>query len=75
MWEDLLERSDAAGVGIRNIWIADVTQENQSSVLNEGKLGNDREYQTEPRCHCAHVGGSVMVRSPSRPSPHDQCFP
>lgn len=27
---------------IRSIWIADVAWQGQSSVLNEGKLGNDR---------------------------------
>jgi len=44
LWDELYERLRRSGVKIQGIWIADVAQEGQSSVLNEGKLGNDREY-------------------------------
>lgn len=43
LWEDIHARSKASGFRIRSIWIADVAQQGQSSVLNEGLLGNDRE--------------------------------
>ncbi|KAF2094885.1 hypothetical protein NA57DRAFT_80054 [Rhizodiscina lignyota] len=49
LWEDLLERTNAAGFAIRSIWIADVAQQGQSGVLNEGKLGNDPSWFDHPR--------------------------
>lgn len=42
LWEDMLQLSEKAGFRIRSIWIADVSQQGQSGVLNEDKLGNDR---------------------------------
>ena len=42
-WDELYRRSRRFGFSIRSIWIADVTQQGMSGVLNEGKLGNDRE--------------------------------
>lgn len=43
LWDELYLRSKANGFRIRSIWIADAAHQNQSSVLNEEKLGNDRE--------------------------------
>lgn len=43
-WDELLEISQQHGFKIRGIWIADVVHQGQSSVLNENKLGNDREF-------------------------------
>ena len=43
LWDELYQRLKGSGTSIQSIWIADVAQEGQSSVLNEGKLGNDRE--------------------------------
>lgn len=45
LWEELHARSKRQGFRIRSIWIADVAHQGQSSVLNEGLLGNDR------KCH------------------------
>jgi hypothetical protein len=42
LWDELLNRCDQFGFGIRGIWIADVVHQGWSSVLNEDKLGNDR---------------------------------
>ena len=38
----------AAGIRIRGIWIADVANQNQSGVLNEKLLGNDRKHFSRP---------------------------
>lgn len=43
LWDELLQRSNKLSFRIRGIWIADVAHQGQSSVLNEDKLGNDRE--------------------------------
>lgn len=43
LWEDLLKQSEKAGYGIRSIWMADVANQGASYVLNENKIGNDRE--------------------------------
>lgn len=46
LFDDLHERLAQDGnVRIRGIWIADVAWQGESSVLNEGKLGNDRELR------------------------------
>ena len=45
LWEDLLKQSEKAGYGIRSIWMADVANQGASYVLNENKIGNDREFQ------------------------------
>ena len=42
MWEELYQRLKTLGIPIRSIWIADQAHQGISSVLNEGKLGNDR---------------------------------
>lgn len=50
LFDDLHERLAREGnVRIRGIWIADVAWQGESSVLNEGKLGNDRESPTYSR--------------------------
>lgn len=42
LWDELLDRLQAKGIGIGNIFIADVAHQGTSGVLNEEKLGNDR---------------------------------
>lgn len=43
-WDELLRYTrTTGGVRIRGIWMADVSFQGASGVLNEGKLGNDRE--------------------------------
>ncbi|KAL2063009.1 hypothetical protein VTL71DRAFT_6081 [Oculimacula yallundae] len=49
LWEDLHARSKSNGFRIRSIWIADVAQQGQSGVLNEGLLGNDPAWSDHPR--------------------------
>ena len=44
LWEELLAQSKTSGFRIRGIWIADVAWQGASGVLNEDKLGNDREH-------------------------------
>ncbi|KAE8308111.1 toxin biosynthesis protein [Aspergillus transmontanensis] len=41
LWEDLLAHTTQNGVRIRGIWIADVTNQGASGILNEEHLGND----------------------------------
>ncbi|CAL3968776.1 unnamed protein product [Diplocarpon coronariae] len=49
LWEDLLARSKNNGFRIRSIWIADVAQQGQSAILNDGQLGNDPSWNDHPR--------------------------
>jgi len=44
LWEDLLSRLARRKLRIRSIWIADVAQQGQSGILNEGFLGNDPSW-------------------------------
>lgn len=44
MWDELHQKLKGKGINIRSIWIADVAHQGASGVLNEGKLGDDREY-------------------------------
>lgn len=44
MWEDLVRELRKQGLGVRGIWIADVAWQGQSGIINEDKLGNDREF-------------------------------
>jgi len=45
LWDALYEYMSKTGkTHISSIWIADVANQNHSSVINEGKLGNDREF-------------------------------
>ena len=48
LWDELCQRLKCSGTCIQGIWIADVAHEGRSSVLNEGKLGNDRELVWSP---------------------------
>lgn len=43
LWDDLYERLAKRNIHIHGIWIADVAHQGHSGVLNEEKLGNDRE--------------------------------
>ena len=49
LWDDIFARSKKNGFRIRSIWIADVAQQGQSSVLNEQLLGNDPSWSDHPR--------------------------
>lgn len=49
LWDDIHARSKKNGFRIRSIWIADVAQQGQSSVLNEQLLGNDPSWSDHPR--------------------------
>ncbi|PSN72778.1 alpha/beta-hydrolase [Corynespora cassiicola Philippines] len=49
LWDELLKRAEQYGFGIRGIWIADVVHQGWSSVLNEGKLGNDPAWLDHSR--------------------------
>ncbi|KAL8793499.1 MAG: hypothetical protein Q9195_003872 [Heterodermia aff. obscurata] len=41
LWDEVYFQAKACGISIGSIWIADVVQQGQSSVLNEDKLGSD----------------------------------
>lgn len=47
LWDDILLQARRHGLSIRNIWIADVSFQGQSSVINEALLGNDRKNSLE----------------------------
>ncbi|KAB8349600.1 hypothetical protein FH972_023624 [Carpinus fangiana] len=50
LWDELLAYSRRTKkFRIRSIWIADVAHQGKSSVLNEGKLGNDPSWYDHPR--------------------------
>jgi hypothetical protein len=44
LWDELYQRSAQSGIRIRSIWIADMWNQGQSGVLNEGIMGNDRVF-------------------------------
>ena len=44
LWDGILVRSRKDGFRIRGIWIADVSNQGQSGVLNEDRQGDDREH-------------------------------
>lgn len=44
MFDELVDAAGRADIKIRSIWLPDVWFGGQSAVLNEGKLGNDRQY-------------------------------
>ncbi|KAJ5085061.1 hypothetical protein N7532_009832 [Penicillium argentinense] len=44
LWDDMYERLRVHNRRIRSIWIADVVQQGQSSVLNEAILGDDPSW-------------------------------
>jgi hypothetical protein len=43
LWLEIHARSKANGFGIRGIWIADMTQQGASGILNEYLIGDDRK--------------------------------
>lgn len=74
LWDELYLRLKAKSVRIRNIWIADVAHQGQSSVLNEAKLGNDRGYSFPIQMH--HLTCySILAGSSPRSFPHGQPLP
>ncbi|MCJ1314199.1 hypothetical protein MMC25_007879 [Agyrium rufum] len=48
-WDDLYERSFAQNFTIGSIWIADVVNQGQSSILNEHTLGNEPNWRDASR--------------------------
>lgn len=44
LWDDLQKKMSAKGRRIRSIWMADMTNQGQSSILNERLLGNDPSW-------------------------------
>ncbi|KAJ9630805.1 hypothetical protein H2203_001330 [Taxawa tesnikishii (nom. ined.)] len=49
LWDEVYIRLKISNIRIRNIWIADVAHQGQSSVLNEDKLGDDPSWFDHPR--------------------------
>ncbi|KAI9839928.1 MAG: hypothetical protein M1819_000120 [Sarea resinae] len=49
LWDEILHRSSDCGIRIRNIWIADVSNQGASGVMNEDELGNDPSWGDHPR--------------------------
>ncbi|CAF9926713.1 MAG: hypothetical protein ALECFALPRED_003511 [Alectoria fallacina] len=49
LWDDLYRALRKQGQAIKGIWIADVSQQGMSGVLNEDKLGNDPSWNDHPR--------------------------
>ena len=64
LWDDILARSKKHGFRIRSIWVADVAQQGQSSVLNEPFLGNDPGWSDHPRdlLHLINMKRDLMPR-------------
>ncbi|KAK4864946.1 hypothetical protein LT330_001569 [Penicillium expansum] len=64
LWEEIHSRSKQNGMRIRSIWMADVAQEGQSSVINEHSLGNDPSWFDHPRdlLHLVNVKRAEMPR-------------
>ncbi|KAF5870716.1 putative toxin biosynthesis protein [Botrytis fragariae] len=44
LWDDLLQLSENLGFQIRNIWIADISNQGASGVMNESLQGDDNSY-------------------------------
>ncbi|KAL3479959.1 Alpha/beta hydrolase family-domain-containing protein [Aspergillus californicus] len=49
LWDDIYERLKSRNRRIRSIWIADVAQQGESGVLNEGILGHDPDWSDHSR--------------------------
>ncbi|KAI9775658.1 MAG: hypothetical protein M1839_000983 [Geoglossum umbratile] len=49
LWDEMLIRSRKHGFRIRSIWIADVSHQGQSGVLNEDRMGDDVSLLDHPR--------------------------
>ncbi|OGE48198.1 hypothetical protein PENARI_c031G02967 [Penicillium arizonense] len=64
LWEEIHARSKQNGFRIRSIWMADVAQEGESSVINEDSLGNDPSWFDHPRdlLHLVNVKRAEMPR-------------
>ncbi|KAJ5440973.1 hypothetical protein N7491_003379 [Penicillium cf. griseofulvum] len=64
LWEEIHARSKQNGIRIRSIWMADVAQQGQSSVINEDSLGNDPSWFDHPRdlLHLVNVKRAEMPR-------------
>lgn len=48
LWDEILHRSKQNGFAIRSIWVADVSHQGASGVLNEYIQGNDRNLSLSP---------------------------
>lgn len=44
LWVEIYQAAKIMGLKIRGIWIADVAHQGASGLLNEERLGNDREH-------------------------------
>ncbi|WEW55734.1 hypothetical protein PRK78_001167 [Emydomyces testavorans] len=64
LWEELLARSKKNGFQIRAIWIADVANQGNSSVMNEHALGNDPSWFDHSRdlLHLINLKRAEMPR-------------
>ncbi|KAL9101484.1 MAG: hypothetical protein Q9163_003255 [Psora crenata] len=49
LWEDLYHCLGKRGQGIQSIWIADVSHQGVSGILNENKMGNDPAWNDHAR--------------------------
>ncbi|CBF73728.1 hypothetical protein AN8025.2 [Aspergillus nidulans FGSC A4] len=49
LWDDIYERLRSHNRRIRSIWIADVMQQGQSGIMNEGILGDDPDWHDHAR--------------------------
>ncbi|KAK4190740.1 Alpha/beta hydrolase family-domain-containing protein [Podospora australis] len=64
LWADLVTSLSAHNIGVRGIWIADVTHQGQSAILNERNLGNDPSWIDHARdlLHLTNVFRAEMPR-------------
>lgn len=63
LWEDLVSELGKYGVGVRGIWIADVAWQGQSGIVNEDKIGNDRELSaSHPRLASPRLIGDAVLK-------------
>jgi hypothetical protein len=65
--------SKSEGFRIRGIWMADVANQGQSGVINEGLLGNDRRLILLILLSHPANRKSELVRSLQGPSSSYQC--
>lgn len=64
LWVELHTAARTQGFRIRGIWIADVSNQGQSGVLNEHTMGNDPSWNDHPRdlLHMTNVFRKDMPR-------------
>ncbi|KAF2856286.1 toxin biosynthesis protein-like protein [Plenodomus tracheiphilus IPT5] len=64
LWDELIQRGEKHGFRVRGIWIADIVNQGQSSVLNEDKLGNDPAWLDHSRdlLHMVNLFRAQMPR-------------